>query len=204
MALSGKYPKGIAKREEILEVALQLIAERGYNAATIRELAEAVGLSKTGLLHHFGTKEELFAEILRRRDKHDLEAVVGTARADRLLLESIRHNTEVPGLVQLYTRFLAEATEPKHQAHAFVGERYNSLRADFTGLLTELQADGRIAQSIDVKALAPLLLAAMDGLQIQWLFDQELDMPAAFQALFDALFATVPAEPFSSAGSLSP
>lgn len=195
MAQSGSYPKGIAKREEILETALQLIGERGYNAATIRELAEAVNLSKTGLLHHFGTKEELFAEILRRRDQRDLESVATASDVAQAVVEAIRHNAEVPGLVQLYSRFSAEATAADHAAHAYVGERQATLRSEFARLLTALQDSGRIGRSIDVVALAPVLLAAIDGLQTQWLFNDDVDMPAAFQELLNALLSTGTANP---------
>lgn len=71
MARRGSYAKGIAKREEILDAALDIVARVGYSRTTVRELAQAVGLSQTGLLHYFGTKEQLFVEILRRRDEVD-------------------------------------------------------------------------------------------------------------------------------------
>ena len=65
----GPYAKGKAKRAEILDVALEVIAREGYTGATVKELADAVGLSQNGLLHYFGSKDALFAEILRRRDE---------------------------------------------------------------------------------------------------------------------------------------
>ena len=67
----GSYAKGVAKREEILTRALDVIAREGYRGASIKELADAVGLSQAGLLHYFGSKEELFTEILRKRDELD-------------------------------------------------------------------------------------------------------------------------------------
>src|SRR3982751_4591907 len=67
----GSYAKGVAKREEILERALDVIAREGYRGASVKELADAVGLSQAGLLHYFDSKEELFAEILRKRDEVD-------------------------------------------------------------------------------------------------------------------------------------
>ena len=72
MARRGSYAKGVAKREEILERALEVIAREGYRGASVKELAEAVGLSQAGLLHYFDSKEELFTEILRKRDEVDM------------------------------------------------------------------------------------------------------------------------------------
>src|SRR6187402_3711968 len=68
----GSYAKGVAKREEILERALEVIAREGYRGASVKELADAVGLSQAGLLHYFDSKEELFTEILRKRDEVDM------------------------------------------------------------------------------------------------------------------------------------
>ena len=103
----GSYAKGVAKREEILTTALEVIAKNGYRKASIRELAAAVGLSQTGLLHYFESKEELFAEILHRRDDidglgADLIEVETPEQFLKVLAAVIRHNVEVPGLVQLY------------------------------------------------------------------------------------------------------
>src|SRR5690606_19486752 len=67
----GSYAKGVAKREEILTRALEVIAREGYRRASVKELAESVGLSQAGLLHYFGTKDELFVDILRKRDEVD-------------------------------------------------------------------------------------------------------------------------------------
>ena len=72
MAQRGSYAKGVAKREEILATALEVIAREGYRGASVKVLAEAVGLSQAGLLHYFDSKDELFTEILRKRDDLDL------------------------------------------------------------------------------------------------------------------------------------
>src|SRR6478736_945527 len=72
MARRGAYAKGVAKREEILEAALEVIAREGWHGASVKELADAVGLSQAGLLHYFDSKEELFIEIVRKRDEVDM------------------------------------------------------------------------------------------------------------------------------------
>ncbi|HET7802283.1 MAG TPA: helix-turn-helix domain-containing protein, partial [Humibacillus xanthopallidus] len=69
MGRRGAYAKGVAKREEILDAALAVIARNGYQRTSVRDIAEAVGLSQAGLLHYFSSKEALFAEVLRRRDE---------------------------------------------------------------------------------------------------------------------------------------
>ena len=51
----------------------------GPLAQSVRELADAVGLSQAGLLHYFSSKEELFTAILRKRDEVDFATYVAEA-----------------------------------------------------------------------------------------------------------------------------
>ncbi len=50
--------------ERIMEEATRLFVTRGYHGISMREIAEAVGLSKAGLYYHFKDKEDLFIAIL--------------------------------------------------------------------------------------------------------------------------------------------
>lgn len=51
-------------RAQILEAALKLFAHRGYGATSVRDIAEAAGLSKGNVYHHFADKESIFRELL--------------------------------------------------------------------------------------------------------------------------------------------
>lgn len=189
----GSYAKGVAKREEILERALEVIAREGYRGASVKELADAVGLSQAGLLHYFGSKEELFAEILRKRDENDVvhfgnaldPGTPGDVRAGYLGI--IRHNSEVPGLVQLFSRMSVDAADPEHAAHRFFVERSVTLRAAFTAALAREQAEGRLTDRISAETMARIMQAVADGLQVQWMLDPDVDMAGTIEALFDAL-----------------
>ncbi len=74
--LHGRPPAGHGAhagdqtRARILDVALELIADRGFAATSTREIAERLGLTKAALYYHFRTKDDLLA------------AIVGTAMAD--------------------------------------------------------------------------------------------------------------------------
>ena len=82
------------RRAEIVRAALEVIAERGYRGASLAAVAEKVGLTQQGLLHHFPTKEALLVAVLEERDQWD--AVPATQwRVDLLasLVESCRAGT---------------------------------------------------------------------------------------------------------------
>jgi TetR/AcrR family transcriptional regulator, cholesterol catabolism regulator len=52
-----------ARREELTRVAARLFAERGYQATSLADLAEALGIQKASLYHHIGSKEDLLWEV---------------------------------------------------------------------------------------------------------------------------------------------
>jgi AcrR family transcriptional regulator len=53
-------------RDELVSAALRHFAERGFYGASIAGIAEDLGVTKQALLHHFGTKERLYGEVLQR------------------------------------------------------------------------------------------------------------------------------------------
>jgi AcrR family transcriptional regulator len=177
MATRGPYAKGVAKREEILTAALEVIARQGYRKTSTRELASAVGLSEAGLLHYFGSKEKLFEAVLRARDDADVERLGDREDVVGKLVAIVRHNSDVPGLVQLYSTFSAEAGDPQHGAHEYFVERYQGLREGLAEAVLARQAEGTISAAADAGKLATLLIALSDGLQIQSQF-QLRDEPA--------------------------
>lgn len=193
MARRGSYAKGIAKREEILRTALSVVAREGYHGASVKELAEAVGLSQAGLLHYFDSKEELFVEILRTRDEVDMAGhaeAVQAADLDDLragYLEIVRHNAGVPGLVELFTRLAADSANPEHPSRAFFSERSTGLRDRWATTIAEAQAAGRIRPGLDPVLAARLLQAVSDGAQMQLLVEPGLDMTTLIDMLFDLM-----------------
>jgi AcrR family transcriptional regulator len=191
MAIRGSYAKGVARREEILESALDVIGRKGYQNASLKEIAEVVGVTPAALLHYFGSKEELFTAVLRKRDEHDgLDpAFLDADGARDGFLQVIRHNTEVPGLVALFSRLSVDAADPAHPAHEYFLERSERLRTTISE--TFPTEDRRPA--LDPETLARVIQAASDGLQLQWMIDPSVDMPGIMAALIDAL--TPPSAP---------
>lgn len=190
------YAKGIAKREEILERALEVFAEKGYRRASLREIAESVGLSQAGLLHHFSSKEELFAEVLRKRDEvdsagGDLDAE--WSEAFECLIRIVRHNAEVPGLVQLYATISAEAADPQHPGHAYFVDRYAHLVSGLEGRIRAEQAAGRVRSQPDARTIARLAIAVADGMQVQWMLDDRADMAATLGSFWSLIRVEQPA-----------
>ncbi|MGB0867806.1 MAG: TetR/AcrR family transcriptional regulator [Granulosicoccaceae bacterium] len=51
-------------RQKLLQIAQMQFAERGFDGASIAQIADGLGLSKQALLHHFSSKEQLYGEVL--------------------------------------------------------------------------------------------------------------------------------------------
>src|SRR5947208_13211616 len=54
----------MTRRDELLDLAARLFAERGFRATTVRDIAEAAGILSGSLYHHFDSKESMVDEIL--------------------------------------------------------------------------------------------------------------------------------------------
>src|SRR5260370_15679926 len=54
-----------SRRDELLELAAAMFAERGLRATTVRDIADGAGILSGSLYHHFSSKEEMVDELLR-------------------------------------------------------------------------------------------------------------------------------------------
>lgn len=100
-------------KQRILDAALQLISERGYNGATTREIAKEAGVREITLFRHFGTKENLFEELLKR---------FSFLPELRSLLPEIRTLPYEPALVQVGVRFLDTLNKRKKFISIMISE----------------------------------------------------------------------------------
>jgi hypothetical protein len=92
--------------------------------------------------------------------------------ATRAVLAVSTHNSERPGLIQLYSLLRADATAVEHPAHEHHRLQYDRLRLYLSRAFDEVRAAGELSSDEDADTLAATYLALMDGLQIQWLYNR--------------------------------
>ena len=174
-------------REAILERALEAFGEVGFAGASIRDIAARAGITHPTLLYHFPTKADLLLAVLAARDDTDdghhvdFHALPGDAKL-RVLVRSARVNATKRGIVELFAQLSAEASLPQHPARDFFERRYASLRDSLARGVEDLQARGLAQAGLDPEVTASTVIAIMDGLQVQWLLDPNVDMAAALKA----------------------
>jgi len=156
--------------QKILDACVEAFGAGGFHGTTMKDIAERAGISQTGLLHHFDSKAELLVEVLAA---HERETAAIVREADDLdvlqtQLRVARANKARPGLIQLHSIISSEATADGHPAHELYRARYDSLRLHLTRIFAELRGRGRLKLDTRQEVLANLLIAAIDGLQMQW------------------------------------
>ena len=100
----------------------------GFRSASLAVIAERAGLSETGLLHHFPSKDHLLTAVLEERDDSEIERArhqvedEHSSRAEALL-DLCRRNATRPEMVRLFTVVAAESVDAAHPAHEWFVER---------------------------------------------------------------------------------
>ncbi|MFJ8469966.1 TetR family transcriptional regulator [Streptomyces swartbergensis] len=197
---TGKSLKAQQRRQEILQIAMDTFAARGYNNASLQEIADRAGVTQAGVLHYFRSKAQLLTSVLALRDETDIEQL-GPERPRGLaflrhLVDTVRRNTEREGIVRLYAVLSAESVTQGHPAQEYFRERYAGLRAFVTEALAEASELGETQPDLDIEEAATAIIAVMDGLQIQWLLAPDsVNMAAVTDRVINALLADLSGEP---------
>lgn len=190
----GRYPKGILRRQQILDRTVEVFADLGFEGTSLRAIGEAIGVSHAALRRYFETREDLFLEVLREKDRQALAAAHGSGTAPGFAAMSANYILKTPGLMALRHSMVARALEPSHgRSREFFRDRYRSIRQEARLILQSARDQGTVRDDIPLDTAASLLVAAMDGLSTQALLDTEADMSAGM-ALLEQLLTPEAAE----------
>lgn len=184
----GRYPKGIQRRQQILDRTIEVFAERGFEGTSLRAIGEAIGVSHAALRRYFETREELFLEVLREKDRQALaEAQASGESRIQFAVHLDAYATRAPGLMALRHSMVARAMERENEhSREFFAERYDRLRDQAREILALAREAGVLRTDIPLNTAASLAIAAMDGLSTQWLVDPQVSMHEGM-ILFESL-----------------
>jgi len=192
---SGEQQK---TRERIIAATSKVLAEKGYDATTLREISREAQVAP-GLVHYyFGGKDQLLVEVLQAAGQHfhqRMEQLVQHVPADQSL-EAV--------LTQLHERVDREPDVYRLRYESFslglhnpliepkVRERLAQRRKEIGSVMAKVLENMECTEdtqssSLDLTLLAALLLSIFDGLALQKIMEPTFDLEAAYRVLAQML-----------------
>ena len=193
--------------EQLLETARNLFAERGFYGVSIASIADKHGLTKQALLHHFGSKEKLYGEVLRQIAE-ELDELIASAEAaggdpksqlNRLFQLMITENEENTIRTRLLMR---ELLDNKHRAETAGAWYLKPFLKHLSDMARNVDGWSKATDG-QVRALVFQLLGAVNyygvsGPTLQGVFGAagakalRRAFPSQFDALLEAAFRAKP------------
>ncbi|QAY58703.1 TetR/AcrR family transcriptional regulator [Microbacterium protaetiae] len=157
-------------REQILQVAVMLFIEQGYDATSVAQLAERLGLTKSALYHHFASKEELLSVALEQA-LGGLEAVLETDQATAGTAAE-RLAAVLRGAVQVLSARLPAVTlllrvRGNSDTERAALARRRAFDRKVTSLVRAAQHEGSVRADIDASVATRLVFGMVNSL-IEW------------------------------------
>ena len=174
---------GHLRRAEILAAAELIFVADGYEGATIRKIADDVGVSSTALYMHFKDKDQILLEICTQTVEQMLlsnteisSRPIDSVSRVRLMLEAyVRFGFEHPNAYRLV--FCSPASPMavmKSEQHAAAAQIGSDCYERFSGVVREIAAEGRLRAGDD-RTAAQTLWAACHGLVTLVITKQDLN-----------------------------
>ena len=175
--LAVATPKAEETRERILDAALKLFRERGFDATTMRDIAAAAGVATGAAYYYFRSKEELVMAFYVRtaEEARDIiPAEIGRSRDLRKRIQSIidlklqqfeQHRRLMVALVRI-------GIDPQHPLSPF-GEETQTMRDESIEFFRLAITDAKPSVPKDLAADLPRLLwLYLMGVILFWIFDE--------------------------------
>ncbi len=151
------------RQAELLQIAADLFAERGYAATTVRDIADAAGILSGSLYHHFDSKESMVDAILSRFIEQTLaayDAVIAEERGpretfQRLVEVSLQSMTTERSAILVYqneARFLAQ-----EKRFAYLGQAHRQFQKIWTDVIEAGIKVGEFRPDIDARLVYRLV-----------------------------------------------
>lgn len=172
------------RKREIVAAASRLIGEKGYYGTSLKDIADAIGMSQPGLLHYIGNKERLLSLLVT--DNYDQEGTPADFAASGLpgsdpegmlfpayLRFLVRYNASRRSLLQLYMVLETESFSEDHPLHDYFENRPKYVWEHYSSFAWKLPPE--IGGWENMRAIVRQSLEAMDGIQLRWMRKPPID-----------------------------
>ncbi len=188
-----------AKRQMILNAAMRAFARKGVMKTKAIDIAEEAGVGKGTIYEYFRSKEEIFSaafefffQTLNINIERSLAETDDPVQKLKIIIgETMRGFLQNDGkFAELIMEFWAEGVRTKDPA--MLGSiDLKSLYAEYRKFISEVIEEGiktGTFRKIDTQMVASVIIAALDGIGLQWIMDRQLFNP---EKISELMFATL-------------
>jgi AcrR family transcriptional regulator len=167
--------RGVERRRAIVDAATELFSRSGYHDTSLADIARRVGIARSAIVHHFGSKEQLLVAVLRAIDRRTLAQIgtgdTPTTRDAFLRWADVARWCEGEGrdLTLLTVRMETENVLGSDLAREHFAARDRSIHALLVMMLRAGIRRGDLQGDIDIEAKAAEMLAFGSGAAFTWL-----------------------------------
>ena len=174
-----------AKKQDIIEAAMKVFAQKGFANTKMADVAEAANIGKGTIYEYFKSKDEIFEFVFN----HFMESMeTSVAKAIFKITDPVEKlkaiftsmidffEGETAEFMEIMLDFWAEAVRKKDEKELGIVKLekiYEDFRKIFKSILDEGIRLGKL-KSVDTYYTASLMLGAMDGLMIQWILNKNV------------------------------
>jgi AcrR family transcriptional regulator len=180
----GRINIAAIRRRQIIDAAIRVMAEKGWNETSIDEITREAGVSRGLVSYHFKDKADLLSSMLARCEEASQESVRRAASEGKDVVDSLRVAVRValymtrddPAIYEIFLHFVASA-----RSNPELGEQIRNAYRGFRGMtaagIRRGQDLGVFRNDIDPEAAAARHVGGITGFALQWLLD-----PGAFDS----------------------
>jgi AcrR family transcriptional regulator len=172
----------VGHREALLEAARRLLEEQGYAHITARDLVAASDTNLASIGYHFGSKAALLNAAIEAAFQDWSGQLADFAmsdpdatpmqRAGLTWVGALRALPDRQSILQSYIEALAQAMRVPELRDQLAGH-YSRARSRVAALVARSIGEGASADDRSCRATASLVIAACDGLAVQWMLDPD-------------------------------
>jgi AcrR family transcriptional regulator len=167
------------RRQELIEATYLEVAEKGYSAVTLQDIAKRAGVSKGSTLYYFAAKEDLFLGALEWMvDKFHTQIHEAIAKVEepiekvKALIGVIFANAnESRQFFLAYSDFVSIGTR-NNRFHDLNAKFYDGCCGHNREVL-EAGIKAGVFRNLDIEETSAMMRALVDGLMLQWFFSSE-------------------------------
>lgn len=187
------------KKTRILKAALDVFADKGFRTARMADVAEVADVGKGTIYEYFRSKEDLFMELFTFVMKGPIDyqfqktdpTIKPAEKLEKLVASSLNAYHKMEKFYYVLIGFRAEHRESHTQTfyRSQFTKLYKEFRKEVGAIIEEGIRDGTF-KTVNTDHLASAMIAVMEGLMSQWVFDRGAIPLKQLSALITDLFVS--------------